>query len=73
MYVKAEKCEFSVTEVEFLGFRISLKGVFIDQSKALVIVNWPTPKSVHNIQVFLGLLPFYPRLTKTERAHDSFH
>ncbi|KAG1572660.1 hypothetical protein G6F48_013408 [Rhizopus delemar] len=29
LYAKAEKCEFDVTEVEFLGFKISPKGQFM--------------------------------------------
>jgi hypothetical protein len=49
LYVKAKKCEFSVIEVEFLGFKISLKGIFMDQSKVLAIANRPTPKLVHDI------------------------
>ncbi|KAG1536699.1 hypothetical protein G6F49_012934 [Rhizopus delemar] len=61
LYAKAEKCEFDVTEVEFLGFKISPKGIFMDQSKVSAITNWPTPRSVHDIQVFLGFSNFYRR------------
>ncbi|KAG0810082.1 hypothetical protein G6F16_008516 [Rhizopus arrhizus] len=35
--------EVDVTEVEFLGFKISPKGVSMDQSKVSAITNWPTP------------------------------
>lgn len=61
MYAKAEKCEVDVTEVEFLGFKISPKGVSMDQSKVSAITNWPTPMSVHDVQVFLGFSKFYRR------------
>ncbi|EIE91434.1 hypothetical protein G6F46_012399 [Rhizopus delemar] len=61
LYAKAEKCEFDVTEVEFLGFKISPKGIFMDQSKVSAITNWSTPRSVHDIQVFLGFSNFFRR------------
>ncbi|SPC68184.1 uncharacterized protein UHOD_12381 [Ustilago sp. UG-2017b] len=55
---KAEKCQFSTSQTEFLGFVASDQGVSMDPSKTEVITDWPVPKSVHDVQVFLGsLLP----------------
>lgn len=59
LYVKAEKCEFDVKEVEFLGYRIGVNGVSMCQEKVKAITEWPVPKSVHDIQVFLGFANFY--------------
>lgn len=61
LFAKAEKCEFDVSEVDFLGFRIGVSGVSMDQQKVRCILDWPTPKSVHDIQVFLGFANFYRR------------
>jgi len=55
------KCYFFVDEVPFLGHIVSGTGVRMDQRKIDSITNWPSPKSVHDVQVFLGLANFYRR------------
>ncbi|SOV08288.1 uncharacterized protein UDID_17342 [Ustilago sp. UG-2017a] len=59
LYAKAEKCQFSTSQTEFLGFVVSDQGVSMDPSKTEVITNWPVPMSVHDVQVFLGFCNFY--------------
>lgn len=59
LYVKLSKCEFSVTEVTFLGFRISTAGISMEKSRVTAILEWPVPKSVRDILVFLGFCNFY--------------
>ncbi|SPC62077.1 uncharacterized protein UHOD_12159 [Ustilago sp. UG-2017b] len=59
LYAKAEKCQFSTSQTKFLGFVVSDQGVSMDPSKTEVITNWPVPKSVHDVQVFLGFCNFY--------------
>ncbi|SPC60939.1 uncharacterized protein UHOD_11199 [Ustilago sp. UG-2017b] len=59
LYAKAEKCQFSTLQTEFLGFVVSDQGVSMDPSKTEVITNWPVPKSMHDVQVFLGFCNFY--------------
>ncbi|SPC67056.1 uncharacterized protein UHOD_11464 [Ustilago sp. UG-2017b] len=49
LYAKAEKCQFSTSQTEFLGFMVSDQGVSMDPSKTEVITNWPVPKSVHDL------------------------
>jgi hypothetical protein len=44
-----------------LGFMISLDGVEIKESKVTVIKEWLVPKSVREVQVFLGFANFYWR------------
>jgi hypothetical protein len=61
LYIKPEKCQFHVTEVAFLGFIISDKGVQMDPAKVNSVLAWPAPQSVHDIQVFLGFANFYRR------------
>ena len=50
-----KKCEFHKKSVKFLGFIIGTDGVRIDPEKTTSIEEWPTPKSVKDIQSFLGL------------------
>ena len=64
LYVKPQKCQFHVQEVSFLGYLISGKGVRMDPAKIEAITQWPTPTSVHDIQVFLGFANFYRRFIK---------
>jgi hypothetical protein len=61
LHIKPEKCQFHVTEVSFLGFLISHEGVRMDPAKVAAIITWPAPRSVHDIQVFLGFANFYRR------------
>jgi hypothetical protein len=39
LYAKFEKCEFRVTEVNFLGHRIILKGFKMDDHKVKAILD----------------------------------
>jgi transposase InsO family protein len=64
LYAKAEKCEFSVTTTEFLGFIISPNGLAMAPSKISAIMDWPVPTKVRDIQSFLGFTNFYRRFIK---------
>lgn len=59
LYVKAEKCEFHQLTISFLGYIISHEGVTMDQDKVKVVVDWPTPLTVNELQQFLGSANFY--------------
>ncbi|CEP13212.1 hypothetical protein [Parasitella parasitica] len=62
--LKLEKCEFSVSTVSFLGFIIGTNGISMDPIKIKAIQEWQPCRSVHDIQVFLGLTNFYRRFIK---------
>jgi hypothetical protein len=46
LYVKFSKCEFWLTEVQFLGHMISYKGIFMDLSKVREVLDWKPPRTV---------------------------
>ena len=50
-----EKCEFYKQEVDFLGFVINTTRFKVDPKKTTSIKEWPTPKTVKDVQSFLGL------------------
>jgi len=75
LYVKPEKCKWRVKEVEFLGVVIGLEGIKMEKEKIKGVVEWPIPKSVKEIQKFLGLANFYRRFiegfaTVAKPLHD---
>jgi hypothetical protein len=46
LYCKAEKCQFGVSDVGFLGIVITPDGVGMKSDRISTIEDWPTPKSV---------------------------
>lgn len=54
LYIKAEKCQFSVTSTEFLGFIVSPEGVSMADDVVSAIMEWPEPTKIRDIQQFLG-------------------
>jgi hypothetical protein len=64
LYVKLEKCEFRVTEMDFLGHRIIQEGLKMDDHKVKAILDWELPKSVPTLRSFLGLASYYRKFIK---------
>src|SRR5437762_9975206 len=61
LFVKLEKCEFHVQKISYLGFVISPEVISIDPAHISTISDWPIPRSVNDIQIFLGFANFYCR------------
>ena len=59
LFVKPEKCVWKVREVGFLGVIIGEDGVRIEKEKVQGVIEWPVPKSVKDMQKFLGLANYY--------------
>ena len=59
LFAKPEKCQFHQTKVEFLGFIISDSGISMNPEKVSAVTEWPIPKSVKEVQSFLGFANFY--------------
>lgn len=54
-----EKCHFMVQEGIVLSYRISSKGIEVDQAKVEVIEKLPPPTTVKAVRSFLGHAGFY--------------
>ncbi len=58
LQVDIEKCEFHMQESKFLGLIVSTAEVRMDLEKVDVIVNWPTPMNLKDMQQFIGFCNF---------------
>ena len=67
MYAKFSKCKFLLTEVRFFGHVVSVSGVSVDPEKVEALMNWERPKSVFEINNFLGLAGYYRRFIENSR------
>ena len=59
LYLRPEKCSFNQTSVEYLGLIISEGELCMDPIKLAAVTNWPTPKTMKDVQKFLGFCNFY--------------
>ena len=64
LFVKAEKCEFHVSSVGFLGYIIESGQVKTDPDKIKAVAEWPEPTSRKLLQRFLGFANFYRRFIR---------
>ena len=55
------KCKFICKEIKYLGHMISSKGIGVDPDKLECVRNWPVPKTVKEVQSFVGFVSFYRR------------
>ena len=64
LFVKLEKCVWKVKEVGFLGVIIGEDGVRMKKEKVQGVIEWPVPKSMKDVQEFLGLANYYRQFVK---------
>ena len=57
--LKAKKCSFANSEVNFLGHTVSAKGISPDVAKVRAISEFPTPTNVSEFRSFIGLVSYY--------------
>ena len=61
LFLKLSKCSFYVTEVTYIGIVITPEGVSMEKEKIRAVEEWPIPKTVKQLQSFLGFANFYRR------------
>lgn len=64
LYANPKKCVFDQDEVEYLGYILGKDGLKMNPKKLSTIVDWPEPRSVKDIQSFLGFANFYRRFVE---------
>ena len=56
-----KKCEFHVTEINYLGLVITSNGICMDSEKVSAMQQWNTSTCVRDVQAFIGFANFYRR------------
>jgi len=62
--VSLKKSVFHQDEVEFLGYIVRTSGVTISDRKVESVQKWAHPRSVKEVQIFIGFANFYQRFIK---------
>ena len=57
--LKAKKCEFFQTEVEYLGHEVGQKGIHPSLSKVQALHDWKIPTDLTGVKSFLSFTSFY--------------
>lgn len=64
LVINATKCKFAVKELKFLGHAVSADGIKPLGERVDAICNFPQPKTVKQLQRYLGMVNFYRRFIK---------
>ena len=64
LFVNLKKCAFSINEIEFLKFIISINSVMMNLWKVNIIKEWLISQSFKNVQIFLRFTNFYRHFIK---------
>ena len=61
LVLQLEKCKFVANKTTFLGFVISHGSIEMDPETVSPVNNWEIPKTIQDVQCFLGFANFYKR------------
>ena len=64
LFANLKKCWFHKDEVQFLGYVVSSQSMRMEDERIEAVRSWPEPKSVRDIQVFIGFANFYRRFIR---------
>ena len=59
LFANLKKCHFHQDKICFLGYVMSSKDISMEAKKIEMVREWLEPKSIWDIQVFLGFANFY--------------
>ena len=59
LFLKAKKCKFNKTKIEYLGLVVEEGKISTDPVKVKGFADWPIPTCVKDVRSFLGFGNFY--------------
>jgi len=57
--IRSDKCKFLFTEIEYLGYLVTEKGISPTKNGIDAVINFPLPTNVYKLQSFLGLCSYF--------------
>jgi RNase H-like domain found in reverse transcriptase/Reverse transcriptase (RNA-dependent DNA polymerase) len=75
LYSKVKKCKFRKPKIEYLGLVVEEGKLAMDPAKLKGILDWTAPKTVKEIQFFIGFENFYHHFVKefSHLAHPLYN
>jgi hypothetical protein len=64
LFLKQSKCSFGASEVEYLGHLVGKASIRVDPKNIKSMQDWPHPKTLTILQVFMGLTSYYCKFFK---------
>ena len=58
------KCNFCLSEVKYLGFKVNKDGLLVDDDKIKPILEYPRPKNLKQLRRFIGATSWYRKFIK---------
>lgn len=71
LFLDIDKSEFFTTRVKYLGIILTTDGILMDPAKVDAIRTWETPKTLKQLQAFLGFCNFYRRFIRNYSSLTS--
>lgn len=71
LFAKLSKWSFCQTKIDYLVHIVSAHGVEMDRVKISVVLQWPRPMTIKQLQGFLGLTDYYCRFIKHYALLDA--
>lgn len=74
--INLDKCQIARETILYLGFTVDAHGYRPPQKKVDAIVNFPKPKTIHDLRRFIGMLNYYrrclPKAAETQAPLNDF-
>jgi len=62
--LRLDKCSFLFTEIDYLGYHVTSEGLSPTDSGLAAVRNFPEPKTVKEVQSFIGLASYFRKFIK---------
>ena len=61
LFAKFSKCDFFKAKILYLGHVVTKEVISVDPEKIKAIEDWPVPKYVTDVRLFMGITSYYWR------------